>query len=268
MNVAISTEGPDLKSPVSRRFGVAPYLLIVNLESGALEAAPNPGSSGQRAAGVHAILLILSKDVQVLLTGYCSPETRRRLNDNAVEVRSGISGIAGDVLRRYKMGQIENKKERKPEARSNNKIMAPANLYAAARRSGRQFISMLPILGGVVLLMGLFNSFFSKELVARLFSGNAVMDAFNGALAGSLFGGNAINSYVLGGELLKKGVSLFAVTALLLTWVTVGLIQLPAEMAALGRRFAILRNVSCFLLAFPIAFGAIFILSLVTGGNS
>jgi len=124
---------------------------------------------------------------------------------------------------------------------------------------------MLPILGGVVLLAGLFNSFVSKQLVASLFSGNAVLDTFWGACAGSVFTGNPINSYVIGGELLKHGVSLFAVTAFILTWVTVGLVQLPAEIAALGRRFAILRNVVCFVLAFPIALATVFILTLVTG---
>jgi len=268
MKLAISTEGPDLKSSVSRRLGVAPYLLIVDLESGAVEAVRNPGSSGQRAAGMQALVLILSKDVEMVLTGYCSPTTRRHLKANSVEIRSGLSGIAEEVLRRYKMGEIEYRKEEEPTAWPDNKIIAPGNLYRAARRSGKQFISMLPILGGVVLLMGLFNSFFSEKVVTRLFSGNAIMDTFSGAFAGSVFGGNAINSYVLGGELLHKGVSLFAVTALLLTWVTVGLIQLPAEIAALGRGFAILRNIACFVLAFPIAFGTLFILSLVVGGNS
>jgi len=32
------------------------------------------------------------------------------------------------------------------------------------------------------------------------------------------------------------------VTALMLAWVNVGVVQLPAEMVALGRRFALVRN--------------------------
>ena len=48
MKVAISSEGPDLESSVSRRFGVSRYLLIVDLESGTLEVVPNPGSAAQR----------------------------------------------------------------------------------------------------------------------------------------------------------------------------------------------------------------------------
>ena len=86
-----------------------------------------------------------------------------------------------------------------------------------------------------------------------------------GAGLGSIITGNPVNSYVIGGELLKRGVSLFAVTALIIAWVTVGLVQLPAEMAALGRRFALARNAICFILAVPIALMTVVILNVVTG---
>ncbi|RLB95341.1 MAG: hypothetical protein DRH50_04440, partial [Deltaproteobacteria bacterium] len=59
--------------------------------------------------------------------------------------------------------------------------------------------------------------------------------------------------------------SLVAVTALIITWVTVGLIQLPAEIAALGTKFAILRNVVSFVLSIPIAILTVAIFNLVKG---
>ena len=65
--------------------------------------------------------------------------------------------------------------------------------------------------------------------------------------------GHPLTSYVLGGELLEHGVSLAAVTAFLVAWVTVGSIQLPAEMLMLGRRFSLYRNLICFGLATLIA---------------
>jgi len=107
---------------------------------------------------------------------------------------------------------------------------------------------MLPIFFGVVLLIGLLNTFVSRVFLAALFSGNIMLDTFLGAFFGSILAGNPINSYVIGGELLQYGVSLFTVTALIITWVTVGLVQLPVEIAALGRRFALLRNGICFIL--------------------
>jgi len=111
MKVAISSKGPDLESSLSRRFGVSPYLLVVDLESGTLEAVRNPGAAAQRAAGVQAVVQLLSQDVQVLLTDYCSPAARQHLEANGVQVHAGLSGIAGDILRRYKTGEIESGKE-------------------------------------------------------------------------------------------------------------------------------------------------------------
>jgi len=71
-----------------------------------------------------------------------------------------------------------------------------------------------------------------------------------------------LDSYLLGGELLKSGVSLITVTALIVSWVTVGLVQLPAEVLMLGARFAIYRNLICFFSAVAIAFLSVYSLKL------
>ena len=60
-------------------------------------------------------------------------------------------------------------------------------------------------------------------------------------------------SYVLGKGLLDAGVGITAITALVLSWVSVGMVQLPAESLLLGKRFALLRNLSSFCLAVGIA---------------
>jgi uncharacterized membrane protein YraQ (UPF0718 family) len=54
--------------------------------------------------------------------------------------------------------------------------------------------------------------------------------------------GNALVSYILGGKLLEQGVSLYAVTAFVLSWVTLGVVQLPLEAQMLGLRFTVARN--------------------------
>ena len=133
----------------------------------------------------------------------------------------------------------------------------------ATRSSARQFINLLPVLIGVVLLIGLFNAFISKDFLVSIFSGNMALDTLWGACFGSILAGNPINSYVIGGELLKYNISLFAVTALIVTWVTVGLVQLPAEIAALGRRFALLRNGLSFIFSIPIAIVTVLIVNII-----
>lgn len=119
-------------------------------------------------------------------------------------------------------------------------------LTSSLRKTVSMFVSMLPILAGVILLTGLALEFLPTDKVAEWFGRNYLMDALIGATFGSVAAGHPLTSYILGGELLKKGISLVAVTALLVSWVTVGSIQFPAEALMLGRRFALYRNLLCF----------------------
>ena len=122
----------------------------------------------------------------------------------------------------------------------------------ALKRAVRGLSQALPILTAVLLLVGLVTAWAPRGLLRRLFTGG-LFDPVIGAAAGSVAAGNPITSYVIGGELLGHGVSLVAVTAFLVAWVTVGLVQLPAESTMLGRRFAVVRNIVSFLLAILVA---------------
>ena len=70
---------------------------------------------------------------------------------------------------------------------------------------------------------------------------------------GSILAGNPITSYIIGGELLAQGISMTAVTAFLVAWVTVGMVQLPAESILLGKRFAVTRNIAAFVFSVIVA---------------
>jgi uncharacterized membrane protein YraQ (UPF0718 family) len=134
-----------------------------------------------------------------------------------------------------------------------NRVDLRDRLTASARQTLFMTASLLPILIGVVLLTGLLLEFLPAETMAEWFGRSDVLDAFVGALAGGVASGHPLTSYVLGGELLERGLSLIAVTAFLISWVTVGSVQLPAEMLMLGRRFALYRNLLCFGLAILLA---------------
>lgn len=135
-----------------------------------------------------------------------------------------------------------------------------AKLKSALTKSAKAMSNSLPVLVGVVLLVGLTHTLIPKFLY---FSKNVVLDSIIGSGLGSVLAGNPLTSYVLGGELVKQGVSLVAVTSFLVAWVTVGLVQLPAEAIMLGRRFAILRNISSFAFAIIVAIITVFILGLL-----
>ena len=127
-------------------------------------------------------------------------------------------------------------------------------------KAGKGLWKAFPMILGTILLISLISTLIPKSFYTNVFSNNIISDSFIGSLVGSISAGNPITSYIFGGELLNQGISLLAVTAFLVAWVTVGIIQLPAESAILGKKFALLRNISAFILAIIVAIITVLIL--------
>ncbi len=139
--------------------------------------------------------------------------------------------------------------------------MVLKNSYKYFLKTIKGFTSILPLMLGIIFLLGLVKEFITFEEIALLFTNNIFTDTILASIAGSILAGNALNSYVIGGELLNSGVSLFAITAFIVAWVTVGIVQLPAESALLGKKFAVWRNIISFMLTI---ISAVFVV-LITG---
>jgi hypothetical protein len=122
------------------------------------------------------------------------------------------------------------------------------------RKTGKMLLRVFPNIFAVVLLSGLIMEFVPMDRLSAFLGGGFFTDGLIGAGIGSISIGNPLVSYVLGGELIDQGISLMAVTALLVSWVTVGSIQLPAEIQTFGSRFALFRNGISFVFAILIAF--------------
>jgi predicted Fe-Mo cluster-binding NifX family protein len=253
MKIAISAEGPDLTTQVGHRFGSSPYLIIIDTQTMAFEAVPNPAVGSQGGAGIMAVVLAISKEVDAVLTGYCSPTATRYLSENGIEVLTGISATAADAVELYQKRKQHDAGDAVTKIKLRKTQVDKSALVQALKSSTRQFANLLPIFMAVILSIGLFSTFISEGILSSFLSGKPGIDTLLGACLGSIFAGNPINSYVIGGELLEYGVSLFAVTAFITAWVTVGLIQLPAEIVSLGKKFALVRNAVSFVMSLAIA---------------
>jgi uncharacterized membrane protein YraQ (UPF0718 family) len=141
--------------------------------------------------------------------------------------------------------------------RHNNIDNDRKNILISFYKAFKAFGTALPVLLVVILVLGLFRSFVSSRMLAAVFTGELFQDTVIGSLVGSISGGNAVTSYVIGGELIKQDVSLVAVTAFIVAWVTVGIIQFPAEAAILGKRFACVRNVLSFILSILVSIATV-----------
>ena len=84
MKIAISADGPNLKAKVGHKLGISQYLVIVDVETGDFEAVSNPGASGQQGAGIQSVLLAVSKGVNIIVTGHCSPAITGQLKASGI----------------------------------------------------------------------------------------------------------------------------------------------------------------------------------------
>ena len=251
MRIGISTDGPGMDAEVGPRLGTAEYLLVIDSDTMEVEAVHNPGASSLNQAGIQAVILAITHKLDVLLTGYLSPVAEKHLTGNGIRVIRGMSGKAFDAFELCRKGILEG--SGLSEKKSKKMAVSWGEVPLSLKSSARQFGRVIPVMINIIMMIGLFQTFMKKEVITSLFSNHGLLDTFFGALAGSLFAGNPINSYILGGELLEQGASLLAVTAFMVTWVSVGVLQLPAEIAALGKRFALIRNGLSFLFSMCIA---------------
>ncbi|MGB5643505.1 MAG: hypothetical protein WBO16_10510 [Gammaproteobacteria bacterium] len=144
-----------------------------------------------------------------------------------------------------------------------NKMQAENQLNVSLKKTIRTFINIVPIIVGMLMTTSLVITLFPEEISTGLFGYGDIPDAMLGAAIGSIAAGHPLASYLLGGELLSAGTGLIAVTAMLVTWVTVGIVQLPAEALMLGTRFAVYRNIISFCTAVIIALLTVYTLQVL-----
>jgi uncharacterized membrane protein YraQ (UPF0718 family) len=136
-------------------------------------------------------------------------------------------------------------------------------LKQSATKTIKSFSKIVPLIIGMILLISLISNLIPKSFYSNIFRDNFFVDAILGSVIGSISTGPPITSYILGGEFLKEGVSLIAVTAFMVAWVTVGIIQFPAESMILGMKFAVVRNVTSFIFSIVVAIITVIVFNLV-----
>lgn len=110
--------------------------------------------------------------------------------------------------------------------------------------------SILTVLGIVGLTLGTLT----PETISRLIGSEAGPFAtIFAALIGAITLIPSLVAFPLAGSLLRSGATVMTISAFITTLVMVGFLRLPMEIKALGRKFAVLRNVLGFIAALVIA---------------
>ena len=103
----------------------------------------------------------------------------------------------------------------------------------------------LPIIVGILLLISIIKYFVPMDFLSNI--DNQFLGWFVSAIFGSISAGNPINSYIIAWEFGWISANIIVISAFLISWVTVWLIQIPAESYFFGKKYAILRNILAFI---------------------
>jgi len=107
MKIAISSKGRDLDAKIDERFGRAAYLLIIDIDSLALEVLDNSeNNSAPQGAGIQAAAMVSEKAVGAVITGSCGPKAMAVFSEAGIVVYTGQSGNVREALERYKRGNL------------------------------------------------------------------------------------------------------------------------------------------------------------------
>ena len=108
MKIAVTARGVTLDDDVDPRFGRAPYILFVDVDTLEFEAVDNSTNvNAFKGAGIQAATMISEKGVEVLLTGYCGPNAFKTVDAAGIKVVNDITGTVRETVEKFKTGLVE-----------------------------------------------------------------------------------------------------------------------------------------------------------------
>jgi predicted Fe-Mo cluster-binding NifX family protein len=107
VQVAITSQGPELTSKVDPRFGRARYLIIADTETYDFVVADNARNLNTlQGAGIQTAKRLVDEAVDTVITGQVGPKAMEALQIAGVEVFLGVSGTVEDALRQFKSRSV------------------------------------------------------------------------------------------------------------------------------------------------------------------
>jgi uncharacterized membrane protein YraQ (UPF0718 family) len=137
------------------------------------------------------------------------------------------------------------------------------SFIALLYRSFRSFLELIPVILSVIVIVAIFQTYITPDMLSKFFGHGVVMDIVNGTLLGALSTGNGAISYVVADGLKEHGVSDYALIAFIMAWVTLSLTHLPAEVLVFGGRFTLYRNILTLISTMAIAYISVSIVWLL-----
>ena len=102
MKICVTALSASLYSPVDPHFGRCLYFVIVDADSMEFDSIRNTTTSASSGAGVQAANLIITRDIDALITGSVGAKAFSMLTSKNIDVLPFIEGTVADAIQAYK----------------------------------------------------------------------------------------------------------------------------------------------------------------------
>ena len=108
MKVAVTAQGQALSSPIDLRFGRAPWIVVVDTDSGKHQVHSNAVNLNiVQGAGIQTAKRVIDMGATAVLTGHVGPKTFATLNAANVEVYLAGDTTVAVAIEVLKNGELE-----------------------------------------------------------------------------------------------------------------------------------------------------------------
>lgn len=107
MKLCITSTGKDIQAKVDITFGRAPYFLLIDTDTNAVEAIENSAATLGQGAGIAAAQLLSDKGVEGVLTGNVGQHAFNAFRVSGIELFVGASSqdTVEEALAKFKKGE-------------------------------------------------------------------------------------------------------------------------------------------------------------------
>ncbi len=108
MKLIISATSPKIDAQVDPRFGRAAHFIIIDADTLAWQAVPNPGINSSGGAGVLAAQFVADLECDAVISGDFGPNAYHTLETAGVPMYLlGSCRTPQEVIRQFKAGKLE-----------------------------------------------------------------------------------------------------------------------------------------------------------------
>lgn len=106
MKICVTASSEGLNAPMDSRFARAPFMVVIDSETGDAETIDNTAASAGHGAGIQAAQTVTRMGAEVLLTAHCGPKAFEVLAAANVKVFGFGGGTVSEAVDAWKAGQL------------------------------------------------------------------------------------------------------------------------------------------------------------------